>query len=570
MDIKPVDQSVKTLLESFFYRIPRFQRPYSWDRENVADFWNDAVTSDDPDYFIGSFVVYRESPSADTLLVVDGQQRITTITLLLAALRDALRDGDHHDQAKGIQLLIERPDLNNQRQYVLQSETPYPYLQEHIQKYGEAELPPSSGAEEEALRAAYSYLKIQLATVLVAVDTDASIAADRKAAKRKARLLSIRDKLMRLQLILIQLTSEDDAYLIFETLNTRGKDLTLADLVKNHLTRALRVRNRGVDAAREKWERIRALFDESSEDIDVNRFLHHSWLSRHPYLPEKKLFKEIKRTIGRPAAQAYLDQLYSDSSLYRQVLEPGSHKWKKEERQIAGSLKALVVFRVVQPVPMLLSILRAHRDGRLSLRQTRQLLRSMENFHFQFSAITAQRTGGGTGQMFALAARELEDAPTRDKAGKVLTRFLTKMRERLPSAAEFAAAFGEVQYTDENAKQRPLIRYLLVRIDEHVRRHGAVDYESMSIEHIAPQKPRSGDGPVPVNVGRIGNLLVVSESLNSNALANKTFSRKKALYRKTHVPLDPIIEAATTWGVAEIDARTAALATLVQEKVFRV
>jgi uncharacterized protein with ParB-like and HNH nuclease domain len=77
MEIKPVDQTVKTLLESFFHRIPRFQRPYSWDRENVADFWNDAVTSDDLDYFIGSFVVYRGTVATDTLLIVDGQQRIT-------------------------------------------------------------------------------------------------------------------------------------------------------------------------------------------------------------------------------------------------------------------------------------------------------------------------------------------------------------------------------------------------------------------------------------------------------------------------------------------------------------
>ena len=61
MEIKPVDQTVEKLLKSAFYKIPRFQRPYSWDRENVEDFWNDAVTADDPDYFIGSFVVYNPS-----------------------------------------------------------------------------------------------------------------------------------------------------------------------------------------------------------------------------------------------------------------------------------------------------------------------------------------------------------------------------------------------------------------------------------------------------------------------------------------------------------------------------
>jgi uncharacterized protein with ParB-like and HNH nuclease domain len=330
MDIKPIDQTVKTLLESFFYRIPRFQRPYSWDRENVADFWNDAVTSEDLDYFIGSFVVYRGSAATDTVLVVDGQQRITTITLLLAALRNALRAEVQDDLAKGIQLLIERPDLDNQKQYVLQSDSPYPYLQEYIQKYGEPDLEESSGAEEEALRDAFSFLKNQIAAAMDAVNTDPLIAADKKAEARKVKLLSLRDRLLRLQLISIQLNSEDDAYLIFETLNTRGKDLTVADLVKNHLTRILKTKNKGVDAAREKWEGIRAHFDESAEDIDINRFLHHSWLSRHPYLPEKKLFREIKRTIGKPVAQTYLNQLDSDAKFYRRILEPSSHKWKKE------------------------------------------------------------------------------------------------------------------------------------------------------------------------------------------------------------------------------------------------
>jgi hypothetical protein len=570
MDIKPVDQTVKTLLESFFYRIPRFQRPYSWDRENVADFWNDAVTSEDLDYFIGSFVVYRGTASTDTLLIVDGQQRITTITLLLAAMRDALFEDGHENLAKGIQLLIERPDINNQKQYVLQSDSPYPYLQEHIQKFGEPELPASSGAEEESLQDAYSFLKEQIAGVMAAVNTDPSIADNKKGEARKTKLLTIRTRLMRLQLILIQLNSEDDAYLIFETLNTRGKDLTVSDLVKNHLTRILKPKNKAVDAAREKWESIRTHFDESEEDIDINRFLHHSWLSRHPYLPEKKLFREIKRTIGKTVAQKYLNQLDSDAKLYRRILEPSSHEWKKQEDQIAGSLRALVLFRVVQPVPMVLSILRAYESQRLSLKQTRQVLRSMENFHFQFSAITAQRTGGGTGLMFALAARELEEAPSKDKAAKVLTGFLAKLRERLPSSAEFAVAFAELQYTAESAKLRPLVRYLLARLDQHMRKHSAVDYEKMSIEHIAPENPKQGEPAAPLNVGRVGNLILVPESFNNEVVANKPFSKKKAAYKKAHLPLDEVLGTATAWTATEIDLRTKTLATVVQEKVFRV
>lgn len=322
MEIKPVDQTIKTLLESFFYCVPRFQRPYSWDRENVSEFWEDSIASDDLDYFIGSFVVYRSGPSSDTMFVVDGQQRLTTITLLLAALREKFAEDGHTELAKGIQQLIERPNIDNEPHFVLQSETPYPYLQEYIQKFGAPDLEVSLGAEETALKSAYDFLTAQAQAALESINSDPTIAADKKADHRKRRLTAIRDKLLRLQLILIQLSSDDDAYLIFETLNTRGKDLKVSDLVKNHLTRLLKPRNKQVDVARQKWQDILEYFEDASVDIDVNRFLHHSWLSRHPYIPEKKLFKEVKKSVKKATAGGYLDVLVRDSKIYRSIIDP--------------------------------------------------------------------------------------------------------------------------------------------------------------------------------------------------------------------------------------------------------
>jgi uncharacterized protein with ParB-like and HNH nuclease domain len=81
-------KSIRDILGSHFFKIPRFQRPYSWDRENVEDFWTDALESPEEDYFIGSMVVYKEAENM--FGVVDGQQRLTTITMLLCALRNML------------------------------------------------------------------------------------------------------------------------------------------------------------------------------------------------------------------------------------------------------------------------------------------------------------------------------------------------------------------------------------------------------------------------------------------------------------------------------------------------
>ncbi|MFZ0745905.1 MAG: DUF262 domain-containing protein, partial [Terracidiphilus sp.] len=85
-----------------FYRIPRFQRPYSWDRTNIEDFWKDAVVENEDQYFIGNCVVYDDKTAMG---VVDGQQRLTTITLLLCALRNAFEIEGFPNLAKGIHAL---------------------------------------------------------------------------------------------------------------------------------------------------------------------------------------------------------------------------------------------------------------------------------------------------------------------------------------------------------------------------------------------------------------------------------------------------------------------------------
>jgi uncharacterized protein with ParB-like and HNH nuclease domain len=146
MKITCLDKQVGQFLKESFYRIPRFQRPYSWDRTNIEEFWNDAVVENEAQYFIGSFVVYDDKTAMG---VVDGQQRLTTITLLLCALRNAFEQEGFLNLAKGVHGIIERTDISDQRFYILQTETSYPYLQEHIQKFGDKPGAGSDAGPEE-------------------------------------------------------------------------------------------------------------------------------------------------------------------------------------------------------------------------------------------------------------------------------------------------------------------------------------------------------------------------------------------------------------------------------------
>ena len=106
-----------------------------------------------------------------------------------------------------------------------------------------------------------------------------------------------------------------------------------------------------------------------------------------------------------------------------------------EEGRTRGcnSILALNVFRVVQPVPMMLALVREYRNERITLKQTKNVYRSMENFHVQFTAVTSQRTGGGTAFMYASSARQLLEAVTNDGKAIVIKEFIGKLRDRVPS-----------------------------------------------------------------------------------------------------------------------------------------
>lgn len=219
MKITCMDKQVKEILRSNFFVIPRFQRPYSWLKENVEDFWNDAIGESDDEHFIGSIVTYRAT--SEELGIVDGQQRLTTITLALCALRNSLAKVDLLSLANGVHSLVERQDLSDKARFVLRTESSYPYLQDHIQKFGDPELDIVEGNEEKLLKDAFELLSAKFESVIDAVQNDASLSFAKKRKQLEGKLLAIRDKLISVKLIAIELDDQNDAYFVFETLNKR-------------------------------------------------------------------------------------------------------------------------------------------------------------------------------------------------------------------------------------------------------------------------------------------------------------------------------------------------------------
>lgn len=569
MHIKPIDRDMKKILESGFYKIPRFQRPYSWELEHLDDFWNDTVAGDGVDYFIGSMVLHKKNESDDLNYVVDGQQRLTTTTIFLAALRNSFLRLENNKLAMAVQKLIEREDINGEPTFILQAETPYPYLHEGIQSLGAFDKAFEIGPEERHIHRAFEYFTKSIDSIVRSIQNDKSILSEKKPDIIIKRLCDIRDRVLRLQVIIIELYNEDEAYIIFETLNTRGKDLEVADLVKNFLMKSLGPKNRKLDVAKDNWNGIRSQFAESAADIDINNFLLHYWLSCQDYVAEKKLFKMIKNTIKKKDAENFLNDLVKSSKEYRLIFEPEFGDWSKEEERVKQSLLALTLFRVRQNVPMVMSILREYKDKKIKLKPVASMLSSIESFHFIFTAITSQRSSGGISQMYSSAARNLLSLPDSNAKVRFLGQFVEKLRERIPAYEEFEVNFKEKYYSDQYTKEKPLVRYILEQMHRNEYAGPPIDYSKMTVEHLSPQNPDHVTNVSNEEVAMIGNLILIDGELNSK-IGNKKFLEKKKALKKNGYTLDPILEDAEKWEGHEIVKRTEHLAGQAFRTVWKI
>lgn len=563
MKIESKDTDIESLLDGSYFHIPRFQRPYSWDDDNINDFWNDLIANKGDDYFIGSMVVYKRAKQS--FGVVDGQQRLTTTTILLCVLRDAFNELGHPDSAIGLHQLIERKDRDNRNEFVLKTETSFPYFQEHIQKFGEPEFDTEILAEEQNLKRAHQIFTNLVNDALGSVDSDPTILDSLKEKAKFDKLTELRDTILNLNLIFVVLDSEDDAYLIFETLNTRGKDLSVSDLVKNHFTKNLKARGT-VDIAKLKWGSVLETIHNSSADLSTDMFIYHYWASRHEAVPLKKLFPVIKKRITKETTREYLDSLVSDAKLYRSIHEP-AYEWTKNEVEAARSLSALQLFKVSQPTPAVLSLTRAYKDEKIKYGKFRDTISAIEKFHFLFTAVTSSRSSGGISAMYSSFARRLFEAETSQEAGDEINELVSKLRARRPSFDEFVVAFREIAYTNTNSKQKNLVRYILRRVSEHNNYKYPCDMDDLTIEHLHPQSVLANDW-TETNVGQLGNLIFLDQKLNGS-LKTKNISEKISILEKSGYDIPAELHGLTEWTPALSQARTDSIAALSYNFVWR-
>jgi uncharacterized protein with ParB-like and HNH nuclease domain len=563
MKIEADDKEVQDIFSLGYFKIPRFQRPYSWGIDEVESFWDDIISEKSDNYFIGSMVAYQtQKPYFG---IVDGQQRLTTITLLLSVIRNGFLKLGEENLAKGVHKYVEKANIDNEDEFILNSETSFPYLQDHIQSYNGFNLDCEAGVEEQKLEKAFDILTKKVSYHIPELDNSEEVQPSlftNHSSEAINELKALRNKILSLKLVFIQLDNEDDAYLIFETLNARGRDLTTSDLVKNLVLKKLKNKSSTLDQSKEKWNFIVKQFDDIGDSAALDTFLLHYWLAEHEYTTDKKLFAKVKLYIANNEefAKSLIHDLSAASKYYSSMLLPESGKWNKDEQIIRTHLENLNAFKVKQHSPMTLGLLKAYSEKRLSLKNLIMALYKMEVFHYSFNSITSQRSSGSISTNYSRIAILLSNAKEQSDIQKVLNELNTFYKSKLPDESEFVVKFSELCYLSNKTKHKVAIRYALSKLIPNNGNALPVDYNNLTIEHLIPQA-KINDSLSEDLVGRIGNLVLVDKETNSVVLGAKLPDDKLNILNGMGFPLTSnFIDCNIPWTESEIDKRTQKIA----------
>jgi uncharacterized protein with ParB-like and HNH nuclease domain len=285
--LSPVEISLEGIghvLRDRRLEVPPYQRGYSWGQDEVAEFWWDlkaSYVSLNPQYFLGTIVLAQEGGSGRST-IIDGQQRLTTASLLLLAIRneffrrkDSTRgeviERDYtvvFDLKSGesvVRLLLNSDDLPHY-QSIITRRSPGPSLQEDPQfRINKAMVFLDSQIQREAKEAGLNW------------------------ADTLFRWVEFVEH--RLRIITVTVPSEADAFLIFETLNARGRALTVADLLKNYL---FGLAGDELDIAQRNWVSALLALEATADEEIFTTYVRHLWGSFHGVTRERELYSRLK------------------------------------------------------------------------------------------------------------------------------------------------------------------------------------------------------------------------------------------------------------------------------------
>ena len=523
---------VQSALKDRFYLIPDYQRPYRWTDEEVSQLWEDLVKAfedreNDPSYFLGSIVIIKPSAGNFRFEVIDGQQRLTTLSLLFLVLRERF---DKNSEL--ITYLWGKENSFSEEQH-LRLETKVYKNQEEWQAMLPAVIEPS-GALSEKLKQGKTYNDLT--------------ASERKTQEKEnlylLNALLLRDKILEFEniygrsalqefvvfieknteLIIITCDSQTSALRIFQTLNNRGMDLSVSDLVKadclRKLTNKLDLREQFIN----QWNELIHTIETNSDS---------SWNFEKLLLAYMQLrrFTEIKK----PA-----QIMGSDIELRKYMLDEELADDKVDVIQIVSSLTKIQEAYddiMINPIDK-------DTDNYI------KLLSLLRTEYWLYPLLQIKRKNGYTKIDFKTLAKFLvklsyriliRRKPANEYLRPACRRIITELYKKTSVDEIIAKESKESAEFFDNKKLKSdffNIRQNMLKplVHLHASKNAHINLlDKWEVEHILPQKWKEGylwnQNDAKEYMNSLGNLILIEQSIN-RIVKNKMYIDKKEIYKE--------------------------------------
>ena len=486
------------------YRVPPYQRDYSWSEEQWDDLWADVLAlrpHPDRRHYLGALVV--EEKSDREFLVIDGQQRLATLSLLVLAVIARLgalagEDVDAEANAERARELRNRfvgekdPASLTESSRLYLNETDDAFYQDYLVQLRPLN-PRGLPASNRLLWDCFRWFVRRLG----ALDDDW-----RNDGRAVASLLS-ETAARQLLFILITVDDELNAYTVFETLNARGLELTTTDLLKNYLFS--RVRAADLDALRRRWQALTAVVDAAR----FPEFLRHHMLCELPRVRSQRLFKIVRdRTRTTRDVFALLDSLERRAELFAAVSDPNHGYWT----DLPGArdhVRELDLFRVRQAMPLLFAAWETF-DGDDFVR----VLKLVSVVSFRYTVVS-DLNPGALEAAWHHAARAVLDGAARRPGG-----VFEPLRPIYVDDDRMRRDFALLS-VNTRGRRRRLAKYVLARLEADAAGRGCdPDTDPGTVEHVLPENP-AGEWTAAfasehrdAAVHRLGNLTLLEAAAN--------------------------------------------------------
>lgn len=512
-------QQISFLLGKKIYSIPRNQRKYVWNTDNWKDLLEDLdfLKESGKDHFLGSIVLNtlanRNHDDVEYYEIVDGQQRITTIILILIVIAQIFKERRDIALYQGLLPYIQTTNINNVTSCTLQTDV-HTCIMALVNQVSDSATPNNT-------------LQSLITNCITNVRQDGVIANclnyyyQNLSGRNTQEVAEFRNSLISTNYVNIKTTGEEDAYTVFEILNARGLDLEDHELLKNYILRyTVPVNN--IDIARQEWR------DELENRLGkyLPSFLKHYVAHKYGIAGVTKN-RAVYDTIKRRTPVAEVNRLFADLKLkakyYQQIVcERNIH-----EDQICEADKVLrfmlsnrsLLFR-----PIYLSLLHQTELGNISEEDLTKVLKCIQYFFVCYNLISKE-TSNKISEGIQRFASLLENNFSRD----VLKIFLTHLKDRMPTKTEFRNTFKLIGYSnhceyyhDSKNKQRA---EMALAILEQIK-SGRAEVADFTIEHILPDSQGRGNAV-------IGNLIPLEENLN-RLCNNQQIAEKMPIYERSN------------------------------------